>query len=296
VPDDPYFAVELRRYFPDGVRVGYPDAVDSHRLRREIIATGLANAVINRTGPSVAVRMAEDTGRPVADVARAYALTRDAFGVLDVNTAIDALDAKISGKLQMELYGAVQQFTTDRMMWFMRHVDFAPGLAVLVERFKVGVGMPLPEGENAWLAKGVPAELAGQMQRLAAAVAVPDATLVAERAKASAVDAMQTLAALANTLDVSRLRHAAGMVVTTDSYERQAIVRAMDGVDSALRSLAVEALRDGGTGDVGVALWAKKRESDLSRAQRTTREMLAGPPSLAKVSVAAGALRDLSRA
>jgi hypothetical protein len=45
-----------------------------------------------------------------------------------------------------------------------------------------------------------------------------------------------------------------------------------------------------------VALWAKKREGDLARAQRTTREMLAGPPSLAKVSVAAGALRDLDRA
>ena len=60
--------------------------------------------------------------------------------------------------------------------------------------------------------------------------------------------------------------------------------------------LAVEALRDGGTGDVGVALWAKKREGDLARVQRTTREMLAGPPSLAKVSVAAGALRDLDRA
>jgi glutamate dehydrogenase len=296
VPDDPYFAVELRRYFPDGVRVGYPDAVDSHRLRREIIATGLANAVINRTGPTVAVRMAEDTGRPVADVARAYALTRDAFGVLDVNMAIDALDARISGKLQMELYGAVQQFTVDRMMWFMRHVDFAPGLAALVERFKSGAGMPSPEGESPWIARGVPAELAGQMQRLAAAVTVPDATLVAERAKASPADAMQTLAAMANTLDVPRLRHASGMVITTDSYERQAIIRAMDGVDSALRSLAVEALRDGGTGDVGVAIWAKKREGDLSRAQRTTREMLAGPPSLAKVSVAAGALRDLDRA
>jgi glutamate dehydrogenase len=296
VPDDPYFAVELRRYFPDGVRVGYPDAVDSHRLRREIIATGLANAVINRTGPSVAVRMAEDTGRPVADVARAYALTRDAFGVLDVNMAIDALDAKISGKLQMELYGAVQQFTIERMMWFMRHVDFKPGLAALVERFKTGAAMPLPDGENPWLAKGVPPDLANQMQRLASFAAVPDATLVAERAKASPSDAMQTLTAMANMLDVPRLRHAAGMVVTADSYERQAIMRAMDGVDSALRSLAVEALQGSGAGDAGVALWAKTRESDLARVQRTTREMLTGPPSLAKVSVAAGTLRDLDRA
>ncbi len=153
VPDDPYFAVELRRYFPDGVRVGYPDAVDGHRLRREIIATGLANAVINRTGPAMATRMAEDTGRPLPDVARAYALTRDAFGVLDVNTAIDALDARIPGALQMELYGAVQQFTLDRMAWFMRHVDFSAGLEALVKRFKAA---GTPADGAAWIAKGAP--------------------------------------------------------------------------------------------------------------------------------------------
>ncbi len=295
VPDDPYFAVELLRYFPDGVRVGYPDAVAGHRLRREIIATGLANAVVNRTGPSVAVRMAEDTGRPVADVARAYALTRDAFGVLDINTAIDALDARISGALQLELYAAVQQFTVARMMWFMRHVDFAPGLAALVNRFKTGASMALPEGDNPWLAKGVPPELAGQMLRLSASAILPDATLVAERAKASPLEARETLVALAQMLDVPRLRQAAGLVITTDSYERQAITRAMDGVDSALRTLAVEALREGGAGEPGVQLWASKRAGDLARVQRTTREMLAGQPSLAKVSVAAGALRDLDR-
>jgi glutamate dehydrogenase len=295
VPDDPYFAVELRRYFPDGVRVGYPDAVDSHRLRREIIATGLANAVINRTGPSVAIRMAEDTGRPVSDVAKAYALTRDAFGVLDVNTAIDALDARISGKLQLELYGAVQQFTVDRMMWFMRHVDFAPGLSALVERFKAGASMALHDGDNPWIARGVPAELAGEMQRLASSAIVPDATLVAERAKASPADAKLTLAALAQRLDVPRLRHAAASVITADTYERQAINRAMDSVDAVLRSLAAEALVGGGAGDASVAQWADKRQGDLARVQRTTQEMLAGQPSLAKVSVAAGALRDLDR-
>ncbi|MGL4241786.1 MAG: NAD-glutamate dehydrogenase domain-containing protein, partial [Beijerinckiaceae bacterium] len=172
VPDDPYFAVELRRYFPDGVREGYPDAVETHRLRREIISTGLANAVINRTGPSMAVRMAEDTGRPLHDVARAYALTRDAFGVLDINGAIDALDAKISGALQMELYGAVQQFTLDRMAWFMRHVDFSAGLEALVKRFAVG---KVAADAAPWTAKGVPSALAQRMADLLASAGQPDA-------------------------------------------------------------------------------------------------------------------------
>jgi glutamate dehydrogenase len=293
VPDDPYFAVELRRYFPDGVRVGYPDAVDGHRLRREIIATGLANAVINRTGPSVAQRMAEDTGRPVSDVAKAYALTRDAFGVLDVNFAIDALDAKVGGKLQLQLYGAVQQFTIDRMVWFMRHVDFSAGLEALVKRFGAGRDSVALPAENPWLTKGVPADLAAAMQRLQASASAPDAILVAERAGAKPADSMAALAGIGQLIEAPRLRAAAETVIPADSYERQALMRAMDSLDFTLRGLAAEALK-GAKGDA-VERWAKARGPELERARRSVQEMLAGAPSLAKVSVATGVLRDLVR-
>src|SRR5260370_15813736 len=51
VPDDPYLARELSHYFPREVRDKFPDSVEFHRLRREIISTHLANAVINRGGP-----------------------------------------------------------------------------------------------------------------------------------------------------------------------------------------------------------------------------------------------------
>ena len=40
----------------------FPDALEHHRLRREIIATQLANSMINRGGPSFVVRIADQTG------------------------------------------------------------------------------------------------------------------------------------------------------------------------------------------------------------------------------------------
>ena len=297
VPDDPYFALELHRYFPDGVRVGYPDAVDTHRLRREIIATGLANAVINRTGPSLAVRLAEDSGRPVADVARAYALTRDVFGVLEINTAIDTLDAKIGGSLQMELYGTVQQFTIDRMGWFMRHVDFAPGLSALVERFRIGAkAASTTSGDTqAWLERGVPADIAAKIQQLSAFTAVPDAILVSEHAGCGAADALATLTILAGHLNASGLRNATSQVVTSDSYERRALMQMLDHLDTSLRDLSVEVIKQGGLGATGVRLWAKQREAELGRTRKTLQDSLTGQSSLAKISIAVGALQDLSR-
>ena len=50
--DDPYLAGELFRYFPQKLHETYPEAIDTHRLKREVIATVLANAIVNRSGPA----------------------------------------------------------------------------------------------------------------------------------------------------------------------------------------------------------------------------------------------------
>ena len=62
VPDDPYLGRELSRYFPSQLVERYPDALESHRLRREIISTQLTNSMINRGGP--VVRGAHRATRP----------------------------------------------------------------------------------------------------------------------------------------------------------------------------------------------------------------------------------------
>src|ERR1700692_3789850 len=71
VPDDPYLARELGRYFPKAIAERFPDALEHHRLRPEIIATHLGNSMINRGGPSLIVRIADQTGAQPAAVAAA---------------------------------------------------------------------------------------------------------------------------------------------------------------------------------------------------------------------------------
>ncbi len=63
VPDDPYLGRELGRYFPKAIAEQFPDALEHHRLRREIIATQLANSMINRGGPSLLVRIGRSDRR-----------------------------------------------------------------------------------------------------------------------------------------------------------------------------------------------------------------------------------------
>ena len=52
----------------------YPAAVRSHRLRREIIATEVANALVDHVGVTFVSRIARDTGAAAADVVRAWVI------------------------------------------------------------------------------------------------------------------------------------------------------------------------------------------------------------------------------
>ena len=196
VPDDPYLARELGRYFPKAIAERFPDALEHHRLRREIIATQLGNSMINRGGPSLIVRIADQTGAAPAAIAAAFAAVRDSFGMTALNTAIDGLDNIVSGKLQLELYAAVQDLLLDRIIWFLRNVDLSKGLAEVVAHYRDGIaaveaaldGALSEESLSARTARktklveaGVPEELAGRLSNLPSLTAAPDIVLVADR-------------------------------------------------------------------------------------------------------------------
>ena len=62
VPDDPYLHEDLVGYFPVEVRGDLGGAIDDHPLRREIVATVVANAVVNRAGITFLSRLNDETG------------------------------------------------------------------------------------------------------------------------------------------------------------------------------------------------------------------------------------------
>ena len=128
VPDDPYLGRELARYFPQAMSARFPDALQKHRLRREIIATQLANSMINRGGPALVVRIADETGASAAGIAAAFAAVRDSYDMPALNEEINALDGKVAGDVQLGLYAQVQNLLLDRLVWFLRNADLSKGL------------------------------------------------------------------------------------------------------------------------------------------------------------------------
>src|SRR5262249_56515679 len=90
VPDDPYLGRELARYFPKPLLANFPDAVAKHRLRREIIATQLANSIINRGGPTLIARLTDQTGAAPAAIPAAVAAAPGGSPPPGPNAPVDA--------------------------------------------------------------------------------------------------------------------------------------------------------------------------------------------------------------
>ena len=72
LPDDAYLDDELRGYFPPAVVERFDALLSDHPLRRELVATIVANDVVNALGPTFVSRLVAEQGAEPADVVRAY--------------------------------------------------------------------------------------------------------------------------------------------------------------------------------------------------------------------------------
>ena len=251
VPDDPYLGRELERYFPKELAQAFPDALEQHRLRREIIATQLANSMINRGGPSLTVRIADQTGATSAAIASAFAAVRNSYDMPALNDEINTLDNKVPGNVQLGLYGAVQNLLLDRLVWFLRNVDLSQGLANVVDHYRQGVeavaaaldGLP-PDALAARQARaaefnkaGVPEALANRIADLPLLIAAPDVVLIADRTQKPIPAIVATYFAGGAFFRLDRLTADARNIVVSDYFDRLALDRALDTIGDAERRL-----------------------------------------------------------
>jgi glutamate dehydrogenase len=307
VPDDPYLARELSLYFPREVRDKFRDSVEFHRLRREIISTNLANAVINRGGPACVVRLIDETDADVPTIAMAFVAMDESYGLNRLNDAIDALDTKIDGQLQLGLYAAVQDLLHSRVVWYVRNVDFSSGLEAVISRFgsgireiAAGLDNALPQDIQAGRSKrrqdltdgGVPAELAGELADLDILVSALDIVTVAERTNRAIGDTAATFFAAEANFGLDRIIAAARGVPASDFFERLAVDRAVDQIAAAERGLVADMLATGQSGQQAAENWLVAHPK-AARIRRSVEEIAASGLTLAKLTVAANLLGDL---
>lgn len=158
IPDDKTMLDWAIRYFPVAMQKKFESEIKTHRLKRNIIATMIANAVINRMGPSFVRLTMEKTGKSVEDITRAYIKVRDEYGLREIWDELEALDSKIDSETQIKALKAVSTLSEKQVLSFLKTGKLVTKTAKLSEE----------HGKTAWLKAGLSAQLSAKMAALQA--------------------------------------------------------------------------------------------------------------------------------
>jgi glutamate dehydrogenase len=136
LPDDPYLLGDLERYFPAPLGTGsasadrapagtegaerYMQEIRRHRLRRELVATLVANQLVDRGGTTFAFRLGEEMGVTAPQLARAFAVAREVFEMRDFWDAIEDLDNRVEAGTQMSMLLEGRRLVERATRWLCR--------------------------------------------------------------------------------------------------------------------------------------------------------------------------------
>jgi len=309
MPDDPYLARELFRYFPRQMCERFGPEVEAHRLRREIIATQLANSVVNRGGPTLLVAVRDRTGTSVADLTRAYAAARDSFALQELHAEIDALDNRVPGATQLSLYLAVQDVLVDRLGWFTRNYACFGSLSETVAHFRTALGelsgiLPdlmrpaqaegLARAAAEFRAAGVEEALAARLALLPVLARASEVVLIAHRASRPLRDAAAAFFAVGERFRFPEIDAMTASIPTGDYYEGLALAKARDTLERAQRDLAASLLAAAADASEAGRLKAAAGARLAATAEQVHAILADKRPSAAKVIVAASLLGELA--
>ncbi|HEY3074966.1 MAG TPA: NAD-glutamate dehydrogenase [Burkholderiales bacterium] len=312
VPDDPFIATALERYFPVPLRSRFNAQIHAHPLRREIIATHVTNSMINRVGSTFVHRMQEETGAGAPDVVRAYLIVREAFGMVDLWRATEALDYQVPDRVQTAMVIDAGRLIVRATLWFLRHRGHLADLTRSIAHFRAGAErlaalLPqlLPAAEQSAFAaaakrlekEGVPRELAVRCAAFDAMFSALDIVEVADSIRRDIEPVAHLHFALSGELDFPWIRARIGALPADSHWHTLAKAALRDDLAGMLRALAADALRTDGSGDPAaqIAAWKSRNAVLYERFRQVLTDLRASEsPDLAMLSVAMRELRNLS--
>ncbi len=140
VPEDPFLANELIRYFPTPLKTQYSASMTQHRLKREIIATAVTNNMINRMGATFPLRLHEDTGESPGQVAKAFTVACEIFPTHDWWRTIDQAQNTAGSDAQSRLTAFMHVWNLIRHItrWLLTHHRDGLDISHLVGMYRDG--------------------------------------------------------------------------------------------------------------------------------------------------------------
>jgi glutamate dehydrogenase len=310
LPDDPQLVDDLVLYFPELLRGRFRAAIDRHRLRREIVATVVTNAMINRVRPTFAWQMCDETSKPPADIARAFIIMRDSFDLRSIWAAIEALDNKLPASVQTEMMISVARLLERAILWLLRSSYQTLDIAALVNEFRPRISAMqnrltdiLPSSilgtvrvrQAELMEDGIPEELARRVASLDVMSSAMDIIRIARTDAAQGVeDVARVYFGVGARFSLDRLRSATNSVAAETPWQKTALATLVEDLFHYQSHLASRVIAETDGAADPVDAWLSKRPRVVERVDQTMHDFRAATTvDLAMLTVASRQFRVL---
>jgi len=119
VPDREDVTADLAEYFPTEVSDRFGHLLSDHPLRREILATVLANRVLNDEGITFVNRLVMETGATRAEVVPAYRVAHRLIDAKERWRAVESLHVDVEPSTRRELLDAIDWLAESVTRWYL---------------------------------------------------------------------------------------------------------------------------------------------------------------------------------
>jgi len=315
VPDDPELERDLVQYFPTPLRAKYKKEIGEHRLRREIIATRLTNSLVNRVGGTFISEFMEKTGKPAAEIARAYTIAREVFNMRELWEAIEALDDIAPTSVQTDMILASNHLIEWVTLWFLRNGKPGLDMGEHVKEFQAGItelstgltkALPahyltdLKARAKHYVDKGVPEKLAMAVANLVNLYSGCDVVKLANFRKMKVLNVARVYFAVGTRFHLGGLRAAADAIGSDTHWQQLAIAALIEEIYSHQLTLANRVLdfADGKLdADKAVQGWIDRNKAAVEPTEQLMSELWATPINdLSMIAVASRQLRAMTDA
>ena len=313
LPDDPYLMQDLLDYFPTPLRKTYATEISRHQLRREIIATVITNEMVNRSGITFIHEVREKTGMPSPDIARAFLISRQIFGISGLWRQIEGLDNKAPATLQATMLAETGRLIERGTVWFLREVGQSLGIKQQIDAYGAGVGwiyanlesiidapdrQALNDRMATFMEGGAPKALARDVAALSLMSPACDIVRIAQNAKLSVEHVARAYFSIGARFGFDWLRRAAGHLSTDTAWDKLAVTAIIDDFFGHQGDLTAKVL-DGGNGKAAAAealvdSWAAAHRPMVARTEQLLTELKgSATPDLAMLAVANRQLKSM---
>ena len=311
LPAEPFYNAALVGYFPSSIAEQFSGQLGQHPLSREIITTVVVNDMVNHAGSTFLFRAMEESGADAAQVARAYTVSRQVFGLEALWQALSALDNVAPVAAQDAAYFEIRRMLDRTARWLLDVRYPITDLSAEIDRFAAvaELCLVLPElmGPTEWVTLlalaqqlvelGLSEDLAMQVASLLAAFLLLDVVEIAQASGRPAREVAELHYALSERFSVDGMLTAITALPRADRWSALARAALRHDVYAALASITDAVLRatePGAAAAARVEQWEAANASRVARTRATIEEALAiEKPDLATLSVALRVMRSL---